>query len=815
MAPKRTRSGRGRGGPSASPSGSASGAEGSPLPAEEGAASQGTPQPEQPAQSAPPRPDPLAEEEEDGEELIGDDMHADYRPMGALDEYEEDGIDHAEYGGIDARARAAAEAELEAREARETTSRLPAALLDEDDEEGESRPRRRRREEPEQGAEAADTVDQIIDDEESGINLEEYSNKTLAEWIRTPAVGEEVKRRFKRFLTQFDRKSASGEGGGSSKYATLVRQMCSANRESLDVSYLDLSREVPILAIWVADAPKEMFELLDTAAMDVVRIMYPDYPDTCPRIHVRVTDLPIQDSIRELRLIHMGCLVKVSGVVTRRSSVFPQLKVCRYNCTNCGYVLGPFSVSGPEPKMSGHVCPSCQAKGPYVLNTEQTVYCNYQKVTLQESPGSVPAGRLPRHKEDLIDTVRPGEEVEVTGVYNTSFDSEMNRKTGFPVFSTSVEANHVQRKDEADRNSLTEDEEREIQRLAKDPQIRQKILRSVAPSIHGHSNIKMAIALSMFGGQCKDVSSKHRIRGDINVLLLGDPGTAKSQFLKYVEKTAPRAIYTTGQGATAVGLTASVHKEPVTREWTLEGGALVLADKGVCLIDEFDKMNDADRTSIHEAMEQQSISISKAGIIATLQARCAVIAAANPLKGTYDPSLSFTENVDLTDPILSRFDCICVVKDTDERLAEFVVGSHRRLHPRAEELGTAGAMQAAAAKDAIDQTLLRKYIMYARQKVRPVLQDIDQGKITQVYTELRREAAGGGLTIAVRHIESIIRMAEASARMHLRNAVNNDDVNLAISVLLRSVIDSQKYALKNAMEAKFKKYMVASTDTNQ
>lgn len=174
------------------------------------------------------------------------------------------------------------------------------------------------------------------------------------------------------------------------------------------------------------------------------------------------------------------------------------------------------------------------------------------------------------------------------------------------------------------------------------------------------------------------------------MLLLGDPGTAKSQFLKYVEKTAPRAIYTTGQGATAVGLTASVHKEPVTREWTLEGGALVLADKGVCLIDEFDKMNDADRTSIHEAMEQQSISISKAGIIATLQARCAVIAAANPLKGTYDPSLSFTENVDLTDPILSRFDCICVVKDSvdvvkDERLAEFVVKSHRDTHPDAQD----------------------------------------------------------------------------------------------------------------------------------
>ena len=158
----------------------------------------------------------------------------------------------------------------------------------------------------------------------------------------------------------------------------------------------------------------------------------------------------------------------------------------------------------------------------------------------------------------------------------------------------------------------------------------------------------------MFGGVSKNPQQKHQIRGDINVLVLGDPGTAKSQFLKYVEKTSHRAVYTTGQGASAVGLTASVRKDPMTREWTLEGGALVLADKGVCLIDEFDKMNDSDRTSIHEAMEQQSISISKAGIVTTLQARCSVIAAANPIYGKYNPQIPFSQNVDLTEPILSR-----------------------------------------------------------------------------------------------------------------------------------------------------------------
>ena len=225
--------------------------------------------------------------------------------------------------------------------------------------------------------------------------------------------------------------------------------------------------------------------------------------------------------------------------------------------------------------------------------------------------------------------------------------------------------------------------------LARDERIRKRIVKSIAPSIYGHEDIKTALALSLFGGVSKDINRKLRIRGDINVLLLGDPGTAKSQFLKYVEKTAHRSVFATGQGASAVGLTASVRKDPVTREWTLEGGALVLADKGTCLIDEFDKMNDSDRTSIHEAMEQQSISISKAGIVTSLQARCAIIAAANPIRGRYNPTIPFQQNVELTEPILSRFDVLCVVKDSvdpvkDELLARFVVGSHLRSHPKFE-----------------------------------------------------------------------------------------------------------------------------------
>merc|ERR1712198_473977 len=328
----------------------------------------------------------------------------------------------------------------------------------------------------------------------------------------------------------------------------------------------------------------------------------------------------------------------------------------------------------------------------------------------------------------------------------------------------------------------------------------------------------------------KNPQEKHKVRGDINVLLCGDPGVAKSQFLKYVEKTAHRPVFTTGQGASAVGLTAYVQKNPTTKEWTLEAGALVLADRGICLIDEFDKMNDADRTSIHEAMEQQSISISKAGIVTSLQARCAIIAAANPIGGRYDPSMTFAENVDLTEPILSRFDILCVVKDTvdpvgDEHLARFEVASHMVSHPRSDQSDvdnmkkTEEALASTsnlAGVEKIPQELLRKYVLYAREKIHPKLHQMDQEKVAKMYSELRRESmATGPIPITVRHIESMIRMAEAHARMHLRDYVHEDDVNMAIRVMLESFIDTQKFSVMRQMKKNFARYLSFKRDNNE
>lgn len=291
-----------------------------------------------------------------------------------------------------------------------------------------------------------------------------------------------------------------------------------------------------------------------------------------------------------------------------------------------------------------------------------------------------------------------------------------------------------------------------------------------------------------------------------------------------------RAIFTTGQGASAVGLTAYVQRSPVTREWTLEAGALVLADKGVCLIDEFDKMNDSDRTSIHEAMEQQTISISKAGIVTTLKARCSVIAAANPIGGRYDPSMTFSENVDLTEPILSRFDVLCVVRDTvdpvvDEHLARFVCSSHMRSHPMADDSDREhmerleSSMSSAvnmAGVEKIPQDLLKKYILYARERVHPKLHQMDQDKVAKMYSDLRRESmATGSVPITVRHIESMIRIAEANAKMHLREFVHEDDVNMAMRVMLESFIDTQKYSVMKTMRKSFARYLTFKRDNNE
>ncbi|KAK0635903.1 MCM2/3/5 family-domain-containing protein [Bombardia bombarda] len=785
--------------------------------------------------------DDLDEMAEDDVDLFREGFEQDYRGKDETDVYE--GIDIDDEGDYDALAlgdRRRLEAQLNRRD-REVArrQRIPAAFLPGEDEDQDidltAQPRRRRRRYDEDPDEDMDA--DIMDEELSLEALHDVKSSSLTEWVSQPAVQRTVKREFKAFLTEYT------DDSGSSVYGNRIRTLGEINAESLEVSYEHLSSSKAILAYFLANAPAEMLKLFDEVAMDVVLLHYPDYERIHAEIHVRIFDLPVHYTLRQLRQSHLNCLVRVSGVVTRRTGVFPQLKYVKFDCTKCGITLGPFQQeSNVEVKIT--YCQSCQSRGPFTLNSEKTVYRNYQKLTLQESPGTVPAGRLPRHREvillwDLIDKAKPGEEIEITGIYRNNYDAQLNNRNGFPVFATVLEANNVVKShDQLAGFRMTDEDEHQIRQLAKDPRIVDKLINSIAPSIYGHTDIKTAVALSLFGGVAKTTRGDHHIRGDINVLLLGDPGTAKSQVLKYVEKTAHRAVFATGQGASAVGLTASVRRDPLTSEWTLEGGALVLADKGTCLIDEFDKMNDQDRTSIHEAMEQQTISISKAGIVTTLQARCGIIAAANPIGGRYNSTIPFSANVELTEPILSRFDILVVVRDTvepeeDERLARFIVGSHSRSHPllnngsqattaaddsmeveqdtqAATTQATTNNEAAASQENQIPQNLLRKYIVYARERCSPKLYHMDEDKVARLFADMRRESlATGAYPITVRHLEAIIRISEAFCRMRLSEYCSAQDIDRAIAVTVDSFVGSQKVSCKKALARAFAKYTLA------
>jgi len=379
--------------------------------------------------------------------------------------------------------------------------------------------------------------------------------------------------------------------------------------------------------------------------------------------------------------------------------------------------------------------------------------------------------------EDLVDSARPGDRVTLVGTVRASREFHLGRGAS-RTFDLELEANSVEVVGkEPESVQISPEEEQKILELAKDPRIHEKIIRSMAPSIYGYEDIKESIAHLLFGGRPKSLPDGITIRGDVNVLIIGDPGTAKSQLLQYVSKAAPRGLYTSGRGSTAAGLTAAVIRE---REggMTLEAGALVLADRGVCAIDEIDKMRNEDRVAIHEAMEQQTVSVAKGGIVATLNARASILAAANPALGRYDPYRSITENINLPVTILSRFDLIFVIrdepaKDFDERMAEHILVLHRT--------GTSPA------EPAIPLPLLRKYISYARQ-IRPVISDDASQRLQEFYLQMRtKETRESPVAITARQLEALVRLAEARARAACRKEVTLEDAQAAILLMQKSL----------------------------
>ncbi len=353
---------------------------------------------------------------------------------------------------------------------------------------------------------------------------------------------------------------------------------------------------------------------------------------------------------------------------------------------------------------------------------------------------------------------------------------ETNVKKGSrAVFDLYLRANSVEVSQKVlDEVKITEEDKRRILEAARDPWIKEKILASIAPSIYGHWEVKEALALALFGGVPKTLPDGTRVRGDIHVLIIGDPGTAKSQLLQFVARIAPRAVFTTGKGSTAAGLTATVTRDKQTGDFYLEAGALVLADGGIAVIDEIDKMRDEDRVAIHEAMEQQTVSIAKAGIVAKLNARATVIAAGNPKLGRYIRERSLTDNINLPPTILSRFDLIFIVLDTpgeeDQRLASHILSVHQQ--PK-----RAGFF---------DPDFLKKYIAFARKYVQPKLSEEAKKILMDFFVQMRKKSAespDSPILITPRQLEALIRLSEAYARMSLKEVVDADDAMRAVNIM--------------------------------
>lgn len=465
----------------------------------------------------------LAEEEEDGEDLM-ENAERDYQRIEALDTYGTEGIDDREYDMIDDDERRAAEIEMNRRDRGRNQGFY--GLLDavEDEEDDEAREARRAM----FGRPTAGQQDEEEEEEEEDldgddpINLEAF-DVPLREWIAQDRTRKEIQRKFRAFLKHFRPEVAdTRRRRGNGLYESKIKNMCASNLSSLTVSYLHMMNAEPVLAYWLADAPKDMFLVLNEAATRHTLSLFPSYGAIQSEINVRITDVPILDSLRDLRRSHLDCLVKVNGVVTRRSTVYPQLQMAYYVCS-CKAVQGPFRVEGvgrdakpAEPE----ACPNCDIPH-FKLHPNLCVYRNVQRVNLQETPGSVPPGRVPRTKEvllsdDLIDAGKPGEEVEVTGVFEHCFDASLTIKSGFPVFSTFIHANHVtKREDASSALNLSESDIQKIFALARDPQIGDRLVQSIAPSIYGHDFCKMALAMSLFGGVPKNINDKHRIRGSL------------------------------------------------------------------------------------------------------------------------------------------------------------------------------------------------------------------------------------------------------------------------------------------------------------
>ena len=575
----------------------------------------------------------------------------------------------------------------------------------------------------------------------------------------------------------------------------------------------------PILGSKLTEEPTELIPVFERAIREAAqRIVYPS------EIHNEESDesvasIPIcqlilkSDAnpvlIRDLNAQYISKLVRVPGIVIGASTLTSKATSLQLVCKNCqhlhrvevssgfsGVQMPKFCLSTDESRMgegekvsSKSLCCFPRKLLPSLISK----LLNFRKLLIWS-----PVGEMPRHillsaDRNLTNKVIPGTRCTIMGVYSIFSNTKVKGANTIAVRNPYVRVVGIQQDSDLDAQRSTvfsEEEEEEFIALSKTPNLYESFANSIAPSIYGNTDIKKAIACLLMSGSKKILPDGMRLRGDINVLMLGDPGTAKSQLLKFVEKVSPIAIYTSGKGSSAAGLTASVQRDAGTREFYLEGGAMVLADGGVVCIDEFDKMRDEDRVAIHEAMEQQTISIAKAGITTILNSRTSVLAAANPIFGRYDDMKSPGENIDFQTTILSRFDMIFIIKDdhNDDRdmsIARHVMNIHVNKTTN-EDVGE------------IPIEKMKRYIAYCRAKCAPRLSPEASEKLASQFVSIRRDVQQAEqdanerstIPITIRQLEAIIRISESIAKIHLNAVVTIEHVDEAIRLFFASTMDA-------------------------
>ncbi len=561
---------------------------------------------------------------------------------------------------------------------------------------------------------------------------------------------------------------------------------------SLEISYQEMVLHFgDTFPRYVLDHPKYTLELAEAVMREM---MGRGDEDLDVRLRLNGIPSPRNKIIRDLRAVDLTKFLAIDGLVRKATEVRPRISKAVFQCMRCG---GKTVV---EQDFSSHIleepvgCGSCGKDGKktkmiYLL--EESEFKNYQNLELQETPEGLRGGEQPQRlkgwvEDDLVGRISPGDRITMNGILDgypkTARGGAKSRN--FDIF---MRVNSIEVKEyEYEEVELSEEDREEIRKASEDPNVFQNLVRSIAPSIHGMNEEKIGLTLQLFGGVRKSMPDGQKIRGDIHILMVGDPGTAKSQLLRYIANLSPRGMYTSGKGSTGAGLTAAAIKDEVMGEsrWILEAGTLVLADKGIAAVDELDKMREEDRSSMHEAMEQQTISVAKAGINARLNARCALLGAANPRYGRFEEHENISQQIKLPAPLISRFDLIFAIMDRPDKKKDLDIARHiLKVHHAGEVISNEKEFEVEKRfEPKFSKELMRKYIAHAK-AIKPVMTDECMQKLEDFFMEIR--GSGGdseSIPITARQLESLIRLAEASARAHLREKVIAEDAERAIKV---------------------------------